>query len=88
MGVSETCERRAACELDADTEADQYEKRGFSGMQAVSEKTCRGGCRPAGEPAVMKTWDCRKGYGCQVDLRADYRKFTGCCKNPDDRKAA
>ena len=41
MGVSETCERRAACELDADTEADQYEKRGFSGMQAVSEKTCR-----------------------------------------------
>ena len=77
MGVSETCERRAACELDADTEADQYEKRGFSGMQAVSEKTCRGGCRPAGEPAVMKTRDCRKGYGCQVDLRADYRKFTG-----------
>ena len=59
------------------TEADQYEKRGFSGMQAVSEKTCRGGCRPAGEPAVMKTRDCRKGYGCQVDLRADYRKFTG-----------
>ena len=38
MGVSETCERRAACELDADTEADQYEKRGFSGMQAVSER--------------------------------------------------
>ena len=71
MGVSETCERRAACELDADTEADQYEKRGFSGMQAVSEKTCRGGCRPAGEPAVMKTRD------CQVDLRADYRGLTG-----------
>ena len=77
MGVSETCERRAACELDADTETDQYEKRGFSGMQAVSEKTCRGGCRPAGESAVMKTRDCRKGYGCHVDLRADYRKFTG-----------
>ena len=71
MGVSETCERREACELDADTEADQYEKRGFSGMQAVSEKTCRGGCRPAGEPAVMKRRD------CLVDLRADYRKFTG-----------
>ena len=82
MGVAETCERRAACELDADTEADQYEKRGFSGMQAVSEKTCRGGCRPAGEPAVMKTRD------CQRDLRADYRKFTGCCKNPEAREAA
>ena len=60
MGVSETCERRAACKLDADTEADQYEKRGFSGMQAVSEKTCRGGCRPAGEPAVMKRWTAGK----------------------------
>lgn len=37
---------------------------------------------------MMKTWDCRKGYGCQVDLRADYRKFTGCCKNPEAREAA
>lgn len=36
MGVSETYERGAACELDKNTEADQYEKCGFSGMQGIS----------------------------------------------------
>lgn len=35
MGVSETYERRAACKLDKNTEADQYEKCGFSGMQGI-----------------------------------------------------
>ena len=36
MGVSETVARGAACELDKNTEADQYEKCGFSGMQGIS----------------------------------------------------
>lgn len=45
MGVSETYERRAACQLDADTEADQYEKCGFSGMQGVSIQIWGAGSR-------------------------------------------
>ena len=38
MGVSETCERRAACELDADTELTNMKNVDFQGCKPYLRK--------------------------------------------------
>mgnify|MGYP000205277760 CR=1 FL=1 len=80
MGVSETCERRAACELDADTELTNMRNVDFQGCRPYLRKH-------AGEDADRLESCCDENAGLQERiwlpdgfwgrLQGAYRKFTG-----------